>query len=178
MYIPRYERQSDKQGMPSYLMRSITLDNKVPEELKGLLIEIRSRFHDIVSKLKLECNFKFLLLAKLYGKNLEWFYLPNVGRYNNFELKFEKDWNWLISAVIEMQKYQHTFEPRYFKTYNHKLAVIFNEISKIQLYNLNLMQLWVLVSDFALELQLQKQIENAKRKSQPNNNQSNGTTEQ
>ena len=57
MYIPRYERQSDKQGMSSFLMRGITLDNKVPEGLKGLLIEIRSRFHDIVSKLKLECNF-------------------------------------------------------------------------------------------------------------------------
>ena len=39
MYIPRYERQSDKQGMSSFLMRGVTLDNKVPEELKGLLIE-------------------------------------------------------------------------------------------------------------------------------------------
>ena len=61
MCIPRYERQSDKQGMSSFLMRGVTLGNKVPEELKGLLIEIRSRFHDIVSKLKLECNFNWYM---------------------------------------------------------------------------------------------------------------------
>lgn len=87
---------------------------------------------------------------------MKWFYIENVGRFNSFELKFHSDWNWMVSAVIEMKKYQYTH------TVDNKLKRIYELILATKIVDLDLTKLWTLVSDYALELQKQKQIETNK----------------
>lgn len=84
---------------------------------------------------------------------MQWYYLPNVGRYNSFELKFHNDYNWLISACIELKKYEHSH------VHGTKLDGLFQKIMSIRLININHHQLWTLVSDYAITLLQQKQTE-------------------
>jgi hypothetical protein len=87
---------------------------------------------------------------------LKWYHIPNVGRYNSFELKFDRDWNWLISAIIEMKKYDLSHKP------GSKLERIYEAIRSTRSIYFNLHELWTLVSDYALELLRIKELEKQK----------------
>jgi hypothetical protein len=95
--------------------------------------------------------------SKLYqNMPIKWFYLPGVGRYNSFELKFQRSWDWLISAIIEMRKYRGVDKP------GTKLHTIFTLIQRMQPFDFDIHELWIYVSDYCLELLQQKEIENQK----------------
>jgi hypothetical protein len=103
----------------------------------------------------------------MYGvSGLKFYYLPNVGRYNSFELKFHNDYNWLISACIELKKYEHAQLP------GTKLYDLYQKILQVQLININLENLWIAISDYCLQVKMQKQIELTKNEQGTTNNKS------
>ena len=94
---------------------------------------------------------------------MNWYYLPGVGRYNNFELKFHSDWNWLASAIIEMQKYKSIYEAKEAPKKNDKLAAIYMYLKEmLGSMNWDRKTIWTVVSDYALELLSVKEMEAAK----------------
>lgn len=88
-----------------------------------------------------------------YQAPMRWFFIPGIGRYNSFELKFDKDYNWLMSSVIMLKKYEHSHK------LDSKLERIYRLILNIKLIDVNKEKLWILVSDYAMELLLQKSKE-------------------
>lgn len=90
---------------------------------------------------------------------IRWFMIPGIGRYNSFELKFDKDWNWMVSVLIEMKKYENAFEV---SISEFELRTLFNKIQYTSVIDLDLKTIWTLVSEFAMELRKQKDLENGK----------------
>lgn len=84
--------------------------------------------------------------AALYDAPMKWFHIPNVGKYNSFELRFHDDWNWLVSACCEFRKYFKTNPP------GSKLEELFREIQNTNILFLEINELWLKVSDYALEV--------------------------
>lgn len=84
---------------------------------------------------------------------VRWFYIPNVGRYNSFELRFNSDWNWMVSCIIELRKYRGTHKPY------SELDSLFNLIASTKILDLDLKILWLEVSDYALAIINQKNQE-------------------
>ena len=93
---------------------------------------------------------------KIHNSPIKWYYLPGVGRYNSFELKFHSDYNWLMSAVIGLKKYEGLDKK------GSKLDRIFIAINTTRLVDLDREKLWHMISDYSIELLIQKQIENKK----------------
>lgn len=88
---------------------------------------------------------------------MQWYWVPEVGRYNSFELKFDRDWNWLVSALIELGKYKHAYLGK-----TDKLSNIYNHIRTTQPFDFDKKKLWIAVSDYALELLRLKEAEKQK----------------
>jgi hypothetical protein len=85
---------------------------------------------------------------------IQWFFVPGIGRYNSFELKFDSDWNWLISCVIELNKYKYTHQQ------GTRLFDLFSLISGTNILDLNMKHLWIDISNYALEVRRIKNLEN------------------
>jgi hypothetical protein len=81
---------------------------------------------------------------KQYPGSMRWYFVPGIGRYNSFELKFDSDWNWLISACVELKKFRNTH------LHASILWQAFTEIEVQNIIDLDLKKLWKLVSDYAL----------------------------
>jgi hypothetical protein len=99
---------------------------------------------------------------QLYANiHMQWYVVPGIGRYNSFELKFDSDWNWLISACIELKKYEyvHTKLHPGDKGFDHTTNLLYWKILNIKLINVDLADLFIKVSDYCLEVLRQKQAE-------------------
>lgn len=125
-----------------------------PEELQKQTVEIARRNEAIAELMGFKTYIPNDKVAKShrekYQAPMRWFFIPAVGRYNSFELKFDKDYNWLMSAVITLKKYEHSHKP------DSKLERIFRLILNIKLIDINKEKLWILVSDYSQELLNQK----------------------
>lgn len=88
---------------------------------------------------------------KLYRTNvLRWYVIPGVGKYCNAELRFHCDYNWLISASLEFcSKYKNSNKVG-------ELKNLYDRFSNIKIENLDKKELWIKLSDYALELLKQK----------------------
>lgn len=94
-----------------------------------------------------------------YNLPMRWYVVPGIGRYNSFELRFHCDWDWLVSAIIEMKKYRagHTVKP--ITTLEQVLQMLWHQLEDIKPIDFDKKVLWVVVSQYALTLKLIKEQE-------------------
>lgn len=87
--------------------------------------------------------------------SIRWYVIPDRGRYCNYELRFNVDYNWLISACLEfIKKYQHANKP------GTSLYFLYHGFAELKLNQITMEYLWFALSEYALEVVKQKDVEN------------------
>lgn len=98
-------------------------------------------------------------LSRYKATQIKFYDVPGVGRYCEFELKFHEDYNWLISAMLEVfAKYKHTHTAKAEHLYS-QLDRAFIRLSEIRLLHFDKYTLWRLLTDYAQLLLMKKEHE-------------------
>lgn len=86
---------------------------------------------------------KPILLPSLF----KWYVVPGLGNYNNYELRFNSDWNWLMDATLQIiAKHKNTHKA------GSTLKDKFEMFSTCNLNSMTKMDLWLRLSDYALAI--------------------------
>jgi hypothetical protein len=84
---------------------------------------------------------------------LKWYVIPNVGRFNNYELRFHCDWNWLMSATLEvLQKYEMVYTFTNSKFPENECERTYCLLRETPLPHVTMYNLWLKLSDYAIAL--------------------------